>query len=147
MVIFAMQNLLGLNRSHLFIFGFISFALGNRSSPPKKKLLQFSNHGRCDCPPDFRAAHQWRSWLGPQGVELMSAFWWTALVLVGSQFSACALVSGPSPRTTGQENWMSQRRSQPTGGGWGQIPELIKLQGKLQNGTFQYQCPRGRLGS
>ena len=37
MVIFAVQNLLGLNRSHLFIFAFISFALGNRSPPPAKK--------------------------------------------------------------------------------------------------------------
>ena len=35
MVSFAMQKLLGLIRSHLFIFAFISLALGDRS----KKLL------------------------------------------------------------------------------------------------------------
>ena len=38
MASFAMQKLLSLVRSHLFIFAFISFALGDRS---KKILLQF----------------------------------------------------------------------------------------------------------
>ena len=38
MVSFAVQKLLSLIRSHLFIFAFISFALGDRS---KKTLLQF----------------------------------------------------------------------------------------------------------
>ena len=42
MVIFAVQNLLGLNRSHLFIFAFISFALGNRSYPPKKNCYNLA---------------------------------------------------------------------------------------------------------
>ena len=38
MVSFAVQNLLSIIRFHLFIFAFISFALGGRS---KKILLQF----------------------------------------------------------------------------------------------------------
>ena len=38
MVSFAVQKLLSLIRSHLFIFAFISFTLGDRS---KKILLQF----------------------------------------------------------------------------------------------------------
>ena len=45
---FAMQKLLSLIRSHLFIFGFISITLGGRS---KRLLLQFMFRVFCLCFP------------------------------------------------------------------------------------------------
>ena len=67
MVIFAMQNLLGLNRSHLFIFGFISFALGNRSSPPKKNFYSLAIMGGVTAHQIFELPTSEEAGLGPKG--------------------------------------------------------------------------------